>query len=71
NGHTKSGEEVWRSKRFPYLQAKDDPYGGGAFAGHGTGMSARGAVGFARKDNWDYRKILTYYFTSVKLEKAY
>lgn len=71
DGRTRSGEEVWRSKRFPYLQAKDDPYGGSALAGHGTGMSARGAVGFARKDGWDYRKILSYYFTGVKLEKAY
>ena len=71
DGRTRSGEQVWRSKRFPYLQEKDDPHGGSRLAGHGTGLSGRGAVGFARKDSWDYRKILTYYFSGVKLERAY
>lgn len=71
DGRTRSGEQVWRSKRFPYLQEKDDPHGGSRLVGHGTGLSGRGAVGFARKDDWDYRKILTYYFTGVKLERAY
>lgn len=71
DGKTRSGEEVWRSKRFPYLQAKKDPYGGKRLVGHGTGLSAQGAVGFARNDNWNFRKILTYYFTGVKLERAY
>lgn len=71
DGRTRSGEQVWRSKRFPYLQEKDDPHGGSRLVGHGTGLSGRGAVGFARKDNWDYRKILTYYFTGVKLERGY
>lgn len=71
DGRTRSGEEVWRSKRFPYLQAKKDPYGGKKLIGHGTGLSARGAIGFARNDNWNFRKILTYYYSEVKLERAY
>lgn len=71
DGRTRSGEEVWKSKRFPYLQAKKDPYGGKALIGHGTGVSARGAVGFARNDKWNFRKILTYYYTGVKLERGY
>lgn len=71
DGRTRSGEAVWKSKRFPYLQAKDDPYGGKALIGHGTGMSARGAIGFARKEEWNFRKILAYYYTGVKLERAY
>ena len=71
DGRTRSGEDVWKSKRFPYLQEKKDPYGGTVLAGHGTGLSARGAVGFARNDNWNFRKILTYYYTGVKLERGY
>lgn len=71
DGKTRSGEEVWRSKRFPYLQAKKDPYGGKRLVGHGTGLSARGAIGFAREEDWNFRKILTYYYTGVKLERAY
>ncbi len=71
DGKTRSGEDVWRSKRFPYLQAKKDPYGGKRLVGHGTGLSARGAAGFARNDGWNFRKILTYYFTGVKLERGY
>lgn len=71
DGRTRSGEEVWRSKRFPYLQAKKDPYGGKRLLGHGTGLSALGAIGFARNDNWNFRKILTYYYTGVKVERAY
>lgn len=71
DGRTRSGEDVWKSKRFPYLQAKKDPYGGNSLRGHGTGLSARGAVGFARNDSWNFRKILTYYYTGVKLERGY
>lgn len=71
DGKTRNGEAVWRSKRFPYLQAKKDPYGGSRLIGHGTGLSARGAVGYARNDAWNFRKILTYYYTGVKLERGY
>jgi len=71
DGRTRSGEEVWHSSKFPYLKSKPDPYGGGVLRGHGTGMSGTGAIGFARKDGWDYKKILTYYYTGVKLERGY
>lgn len=71
DGRTRSGEAVWKSKRFPYLKSKKDPYGGKVLVGHGTGMSARGAAGFAREEKWNFRKILTYYYTGVKLERAY
>lgn len=71
DGRTRSGEEVWKSKRFPYLQAKKDPYGGKTLRGHGTGLSAQGAAGFAKNDGWNFRKILTYFYTGVKLERAY
>lgn len=71
DGRTRSGEDVWRSKRFPYLQAKKDPHGGRSLRGHGTGLSAQGAAGFAKNDGWNFRKILTYYYTGVRLERAY
>lgn len=71
DGRTRSGEDVWKSKRFPYLQAKKDPYGGTSLVGHGTGMSALGAAGFARKEDWSFRKILAYYYTGIKLERGY
>lgn len=71
DGKTRSGEDVWKSKRFPYLQAKKDPYGGKRLVGHGTGLSAQGAIGYARNDSWNFRKILAYYYTGVKLERAY
>ena len=71
DGRTRSGEEVWKSKRFPYLQSKKDPHGGTRLIGHGTGLSAQGAAGFAKNDGWNFRKILTYYYTGVKLERGY
>lgn len=71
DGRTRSAKEVWRSSKFPYLQGKPDPYGGKTLRGHGVGMSGDGAVNYARKENWDYKKILHYYYTDVKLEKGY
>lgn len=71
DGRTRSGQEVWRSSKFPYLQAKKDPYGGGVLRGHGTGMSATGAIGFVRREGWDYKKVLSYYFTGIRLAKGY
>lgn len=71
DGRTRSAQEVWHSSKFPYLQSKPDPYGGKTLRGHGVGMSGDGAVNYARKENWDYKKILHYYYTDVKLEKGY
>jgi hypothetical protein len=71
DGRTRSAKEVWHSSKFPYLQSKPDPYGGKTLRGHGVGMSGDGAVNYARKENWDYKKILHYYYTDVKLEKGY
>ncbi len=71
DGRTRSATEVWKSTKFPYLQGKDDPYGGTVLRGHGAGMSAQGAIGFARREGWDHGKILRYYYTGVKLERGY
>lgn len=71
DGRTRSAKEKWNTSKFPYLQGKDDPYGGSRLRGHGVGLSGDGAVGFARSAGWDYRKILTYYYTGVKIERGY
>ncbi len=71
DGRTRSAKEVWNSSKFPYLQGKPDPYGGKTLRGHGVGLSGDGAVNYARKENWDYKKILNYYYTNIKLERGY
>lgn len=72
DGRTRSGKEVWGTERFPYLQSVPDPHHvSSRCLGHCAGMSAQGAYGFAAKDDWDFKKILTYYYKGVKLVKAY
>lgn len=71
DGRTRSAKEVWNTSKFPYLASKKDPYGGKTLRGHGVGMSGDGAVNYARKEGWDYKKILNYYYTGVKIEKGY
>jgi len=71
DGRTRSAKEVWHTSKFPYLSGKPDPYGGKTLRGHGVGMSGDGAVNYARKEGWDYKKILNYYYTGIKLERGY
>lgn len=72
DGRTRSGQEVWKTDRFTHLQSVKDPHHvASRCVGHCTGMSAQGAYGFAAKDDWDFKKILTYYYKGVKLVKAY
>lgn len=72
DGRTRSGKEVWKTDRFTHLQSVKDPHHvASRCLGHCTGMSAQGAYGFAAKDDWDFKKILTYYYKGVKLVKAY
>lgn len=35
--------------------------------GHGAGMSQQGALGYAAYDGWDYKQILTHYFSGVTI----
>lgn len=72
DGRTRSAKEVWNSSRFSYLQSVEDPHhNASACKGHCVGMSAQGAYGFAKKDNWDFKKILNYFYQGIKLVKAY
>ncbi len=73
DGRTRTAKEVWGTNRFPHLQqsVKDPHHAASACKGHCVGMSAQGAYGFAAKDNWNFRKILSYYYKGIKLVKAY
>ncbi len=73
DGRTRSAKEAWGTDRFPHLQhsVKDPHHASSSCKGHCVGMSAQGAFGFADKDNWNYQKILKYYFQGIKLVKAY
>jgi hypothetical protein len=82
DGRTRSWEEVWGSKNFPWCQSVPDPLGykyldsngnpvwytvGGAT--HGVGLSCAGARRFAGERGWNYVQILKYYFQGVEIKK--
>ncbi len=68
DGRTRSWEEVWGSKNYPYCVSVPDPYTEGmSLYGHGVGMSALGAVKFAEKENKTYDWILKYYYTGIDI----
>lgn len=73
DGHTRTAKQAWGTDRLPYLQRSvADPYHVATHCnGHCVGMSAQGAYGFAKAQNWSFQKILTYYFYGVKIVKAY
>lgn len=73
DGRTRSAKEAWNTSRFPHLQKSvKDPYHVSSIClGHCVGMSAQGAYGLASKESWDFKKILTYYYSGIKLVKAY
>lgn len=71
DGRTRSWQEVWGGDPKPWLVSVSDPYNDGKEKlGHGVGMSAQGAIGFAQ-DGKNYQEILKYYYTGIKIEKAY
>ncbi|MEI7741852.1 MAG: SpoIID/LytB domain-containing protein [bacterium] len=65
DGNTRSYKEVW-GRNVPYLIAVPAPYDAGkTMLGHGVGMSALDAVGHAKYENWDWQRIIKYYYTGV------
>lgn len=71
DGHTRSFEEVWGSKKYPYCVSVPDPYNEGMeLFGHGVGMSALGAMRFAEKENKTYDWILKYYYKGIEIGKV-
>lgn len=74
DGRTRSAKEVWNTtnSRFSHLQSVEDPYHSASrCVGHCVGMSAQGAYGFAARENWNFQKILGYFYQGIKLVKAY
>lgn len=72
DGRTRSAKEAWGTDRFPHLQSVKDPHHAAQrCVGHCVGMSAQGAYGLAAKSDWDFKKILNYYYKGIKLVKAY
>lgn len=66
NGKTKS------SKTQPWLKSVVAKYDKGkSMYGHGYGMSNQDAAMRAKKDGWTSEQILTYYYSSVQVEKIY
>ncbi len=73
DGRTRTAKEVWNTDRFPHLQKSvKDPYHiSSSCRGHCVGLSAQGAYGFAKAEGWNFQKILNYYYSNIKLVKAY
>lgn len=72
NGQTKSYEEIWRKKGYPYLVSVPDPHmQGKSQIGHGVGMSARGALFMASRDEASFEDLIYHYYTGVQIKKIY
>ncbi len=80
DGRTRSWEERWGSKNYPWCQSVKDDYGKHpskktkqleAEGNHMVGLSAHGALHLADKKKWDYEKILKYYLKNIRLYQAY
>ena len=80
DGRTRSWEERWGSKNYPWCQSVKDEYGKHpskktkqleAEGNHMVGLSAHGALYLADKKDWGYEKILKYYLKDIRLYQAY
>jgi hypothetical protein len=80
DGRTRSFEERWGSKDYPWCKSVSDPYGKNtslstaqleASGNHMVGMSANGSVVLARDHDWDCQRIMKYYYTGISLEPLY
>lgn len=74
DGRTRSWTEVWGGVKKPWLvsvKAKYDTMYPKIMLGHGVGMSARDAAYMADREDVDFKDILKYYYTGVKVEKVY
>lgn len=71
DGRTRSWTEVWGGGPYAWLVSVPVPWDNGkTLWGHGVGLSATGALG-AAADGWTYDRILTYFYTSTELRRAY
>lgn len=71
DGRTRAWEEVWCCKVKPWLKSVPAPHDTGkSLWGHGVGMSASDALGWA-VDGKTYDWILQYFYTGTVLKKIY
>ena len=81
DGRTRSFQERWGSTEYPWCKSVADPYGKHstmttaqleAAGNHMVGVSANGSVKLAGNSyNWDYAKILKYYYTRIDITSKY
>lgn len=80
DGRTRSFEERWGSDDYPWCQSVDDPYGKHpskstatleAEGNHMVGLSAHGALSLASDHNWDWDRIMKYYYSGIDIRKVY
>ncbi len=71
DGRTRAWEEVWCCKVKPWLKSVPAPHDAGkTLWGHGVGMSAADALGWA-VDGMTYDWILKYFYTGTVLKRIY
>lgn len=80
DGQTRSFEERWGSKNYPWCQSVSDSYGKHPTkstetleneGNHMVGLSAHGSINLAANHGWDWERILNHYFTRINIHKAY
>ncbi len=72
NGKTKGWRQVWGGRDKPWLKPVVAVYDRGKKKfGHGVGMSQTDAKLRAKKDGWNFERLLTYYYTGVTVQKVY
>ncbi len=81
DGKTRSAQEVWNTDAYPWCQSVSDPYGKNptmttaqleADGNHMVGLIAHGSLNLAQSPyNWNYQKILKYYYTGISLTAFY
>ncbi len=80
DGRTRSFEERWGSRLYPWCQSVKDPYGKHATkststleteGNHMVGLIAHGSLALARDHGWSYARIMRYYYKDIALDAAY
>lgn len=80
DGRTRSFKSRWGSDEYPWCKSVSDPYGKHpsmstseleAAGNHMVGLSAHGALTLAGDHNWNWGRILEYYFDDVSFSTAY
>ncbi len=80
DGRTRSFKERWGSSDYPWCKSVSDSYGKHPYlstseleaaGNHMVGLSANGSVVLAQDHDWDYKKIMKYYYTGISLDPLY